>query len=203
MMRTLALAIIVSLGCAACARLSVREAGYYDRTRYEYRNDQAGLRMTLPPPWLVRTKQDRFTVPLALRPDQEQILEAYHDAANLGLVVVVQTGPVAEIPELLQRMQAIPETRRHDQRPEVSTQDIQERFLGKVSINGRDAVAWIYTVAETADGQSTATTVIFYILKIQEHYVYLTFSTPAETYVDAQPVVESVLRTVTPSFDHT
>ena len=203
MIRMLTCVILVSMGCAACAATSVRDAGRYDHTRYVYHNDQAGLRLTLPPPWLVRTEQDRFTVPLVLRPDQEQILEAYHDTAHLGLVAVVQTGPVAATAELLQRMQAVPETQRHRWLSNASVRDLQERFLGKVNINGHDAVAWIYTATDIAGGQPTAITVSFYILKIQGHYVYLTFSTPAEAYAKAQPVMASILHTMTRSLGNT
>jgi hypothetical protein len=180
----------------------MRDAGHYNRTQYVYTNDQAGLRLTLPPPWLVRTERQRFTVPLALRPDQVQVLEAYHAAANLGLVAVVQAGPVAGIDELVQRMRAVPEARLHGPLPGVSARDIRQRFLGKVGINGHDAAAWIYTATDTAGGQPIEMTVSFYILKIREHYVYLTFSTPAETYENAQPVMEAVLRTVTLSIDN-
>lgn len=201
MIRALTLAVIVCIGCAACAGTSVRDAGHYDRTQYVYTNERAGLRLTLPPPWLVRTERRRFTVPLALRPDQEQVLEAYHTPADLGLVIVVQTGPVVEIDELLQRMQTAPEARLHGQLPGASARDVRQRFLGKVSIGGRDAAAWIYTATDAAAGQPVDMTVSFYILKIREHYVYLTFSTPAEIYENARPVVDSVLRTVTRSVD--
>lgn len=197
MMRMLALVIIISMACGACAAPSVRDAGRYNRTAFVYRNDRAGLHLVLPPPWLVRTEPDRFTVPLVLRPDQEQLLEAYHDAAHLGLVVVVQTGPVAETTELLQRMQTVPKSQWHSRLSGMSAKDMRQRFLGIVRINGNDALAWIYTVTDTAGGQSIAMTVSFYILKIQSHYVYLTFSTPAETYPTAQPVIELVLHTAT------
>ena len=197
MTRALVLAIVLSVWCAACVRTSGRYAGHYDRAQHIYTLKTIGLRLTLPPSWLIRTKRHQFTVPLVLRPDQEQVLEAYDASAKLGLVIVVQPGPVAAIAELVQRMQAMPETHLHDHMADASATSVRQLSLEKISVNKHDAAAWIYTATDTTGGRPVDTTVSFYILKVREHYVYLTFSTPAAAYESAKPTIESVLRTVT------
>lgn len=197
MTRVLVLAIVVSVWCAACVRTSGRYTGHYDRVQHIYTVKSVGLRLTLLPTWLIRTQQQQFTVPLALRPDQEQVLEAYDASAKLGLVVVVQPGPVAEIAELVQRMQAVSEAHLHDQMAGAPATAVRQLSLEKISLNDHDAAAWIYTATDTTGGLPIDTTVSFYILKVREHYVYLTFSTPAAAYESAKPTIESVLRTVT------
>jgi hypothetical protein len=200
MMKSIRLAILVgTLLCTACT--PTRFAGQYERTDYVYTNEAAGFRLTIPPPWLVYTQHQDFTVPLQLRPDQEQVLEAYEPAAKLGVVIVVQQGPLLAIDELVRRMQAVPEGRvtQHLRTPYAT--DFRQLALRTLIVKGRHVAEWIYTVRDTTAGSPVDITVSSYIVKVGERYVYLTFSVPAAQYGAAKPVITSLLNTLTLTSD--
>jgi hypothetical protein len=78
------LAVFVGWACTACVSTPTRYAGHYDHIRYVYVNDTVGFQLLLPPPWFVTTAPQNFTVSLALRADQEQVLEAYNRRHSSG-----------------------------------------------------------------------------------------------------------------------
>jgi hypothetical protein len=172
--------------------------GYYNRASYVYANPVAGFRLVLPPPWTLRTDPQTFTVPTQLRPDQEQVLEAYHPASRLGLIVVVQQGPVLEIADLVEQMQATAEEQltMHLRRPDATA--FHQLSIRKIVLNGREIAEWIYTVTDATGTQPVDMTVSYYIAKVREQYVYFTFSIPAAQYPETRSSIESTLATFVP-----
>jgi hypothetical protein len=191
------LAALVGWLCVACASIPSRDVGYYSRTDHVYYNNALGFRLTLPPPWSIRTSPGDFTVPLQLRPDQEQVLEAHNSGANLGLVIVVQQGPLVEIADLVQKMQAASAERLAHQLARPDATDFRQLSVRQIMVNGRETAEWIYAVKDTTGGQPFDITVSYYITKVGEHYVYLTFSVPSAQYAGVKPSIESVLYTFT------
>jgi hypothetical protein len=181
--------------CAACVSTPSGYSGYYNRASYVYANPDAGFRLVLPPPWTLRTAPQTFTVPTQLRPDQEQVLEAYHPASGLGLIIVVQQGPVLEIADLVQQMQATDEEQlaTHLRRPDVTA--FQQLSVRKMVLNGHEMAEWIYMVTDATGAQPIDMTVSYYIAKVRAQYVYLTFSIPATRYPETRPSIESTLAT--------
>ncbi|MCZ6876094.1 MAG: hypothetical protein O7G88_21620 [bacterium] len=186
------LAVLVVSLCVACATVPMRFSGAYDRLNRVYVNDAIGFRLVFPPYWAVAVKPRYFTVPVRLRADQEQVLEAYDQASRLGLVMVVQEGPLLEIAELVQRMQAMPETHvnEHLRRPQAAG---VQQSIGKIIINGQAVAEWIYTATDTTGGVAVEVTVKSYIYKLGEYYVYLTFSITAAQETVAQPAIKAIL----------
>lgn len=178
--------------CVACATVPMRFPGTYDRSSHVYVNETIGFRLVFPPYWVVAAKPRHFTVPVYLRADQEQVLEAYDQASWLGLVVVVQEGPLLDIAELVQRMQAMPEAsvNAHLRRPQAAG---VQQSIRKVIINGQAAAEWIYTATDVTDRQPVEMTVTSYIYKLGEYYVYLTFSITAAQQTVAQPAIKAIL----------
>jgi hypothetical protein len=164
-----------------------------------YVNDAVGFQILLPPHWFVATTQQNFTVPLALRADQEQVLEAYDPATRLGLVVVVQQGPVLDIAALVQHMQAASEAELAQRLSSPQATAVQQRAVRHIVVNGYDAAEWLYTATDTTAGVPVEVTVSMYILQVGEHYVYLTFSTPTAQEATSQPAIDGVLYTFGPS----
>lgn len=200
MKQVLPLAILLSGLLVACAGSPVRYPGYYDRTDHVYSNEVVGFYLTIPHHWAVMTKHRDFTVPVNLRPDQEQVLEAYDAAAKLGLVIVVQQGPLAEIAELVRRMQAVSEDQLARRLQSPNVMDVRQTAIRETVVNGHAAVEWIYTAMDITAGQSVDVTVISYIFKVGERYVYLTFSVPAAQSATAQSTIWSILNTFTPDY---
>jgi hypothetical protein len=65
----------------------------------------------------------------------------------------------------------------------------------KITVNGRDTAEWVYTVTELTSGYALEVTVSYYITKVAEQYVYLTFSLPSAQYTGARGTIESTLAT--------
>lgn len=191
------LAALVAGLCVACASTSPRFAGHYDRVNHRYLNDTVGFHIAIPTRWAIYTQSRDFAMPLQLQPDQEQVLEAYDPASQLGLVLVVQDGPLLNIADLVQKMQTFPEERITDQLTAVNATDVQQLSVRTAVINGHEAAEWIYTATDTTGGLPVDVTVSFFILKVRERYVYITFSVPSPQYADVKPAIESVLRTFT------
>jgi hypothetical protein len=190
MTRRVVLGLLVSWLCAACAR-----TGYYSPTDAVYSNSTLGFRLTLPPPWVVHTSPEDFRVPLQLRPDQERMLEAYYPPAQLGLVIVVQQGPLADIATLVQKMQAASDEDLVEQLARTDVTDFRQRSVQKIMVNGHETAEWVYTVQDSTGGYALEVTVSYYITKVAEHYVYLTFSVPSAQYTSARLTIESILTT--------
>jgi hypothetical protein len=195
MIQRLLLVVLIGWLCVACTSTPSRFAGHYNRADHIYYNHTAGFRLVLPPPWAIRTMPQDFTIPVRLRPDQEQALEAYDPASKLGLVVVVQQGPLAEIPALVQQMQTVSQERLATQFQRPDATDFRQLSLRKIVVNGRETAEWIYTATDTTGGQPIDITVSYYIVKVRENYVYLTFSIPAAQYAATRPTIESILYT--------
>ncbi len=189
------LAVLVGWVCTACVSTSTQYAGYYNRTQHVYVNDKVGFQLTLPPRWFVVTTPGKFSVPLALRPDQEQVLEAYEPITRLGLVIIIQQGPLLTIDELVQRMQALPEAQVSQNLSNPQTTDVQQQTIRRIDVNGYDTAEWIYTATDTTAGLSIDMTVSTYILKVSEQYVYLTFSIPTAQDATARPAIDAILST--------
>jgi hypothetical protein len=179
--------------CTACVSTPTRYAGHYDYTRHVYVNNKVGFQLILSPRWSVATAPGNFTVPLALRSDQEQVLEAYDLVTRLGLVIIIQQGPLLPIDELVQRMQALPEAQvsQHLSNPQAT--DVRQHTIRRIDVNGYDTAEWIYIATDTTAGLSVDMTVSTYILKINEQYVYLTFSIPTSQDATARPAIDAVL----------
>ena len=191
MKKRVALGLLVSWLCVACAR-----TGYYSRADSVYSNSALGFALTLPPPWVVHTSPEDFQVPLQLRPDQERVLEAHNPQAHLGLVIVVQQGPLADIAALVQKMQATSDEdlATHLARSDVT--DFRQLAVRQIIIKGRPMAEWLYTVTDLTGGAPLEVTVSYYITKVAEHYVYLTFSVPSMHYAGAKLTIESTLATL-------
>jgi hypothetical protein len=194
-----ALAVLVGWACTACVSIPTRYPGHYDYSRQVYVNDTVGFQLLLPRPWLVATAPQNFTVPLALRADQEQVLEAYDPTAQLGLVIVVQQGPLLDIAPLVRRMQAVPEDQVAQQVGSSPAANVRQRAIRHIVVNGYDAAEWIYTATDTTAGLAVDITVHTYILKVGEQYVYLTFSVPTAQETTSQPAIDAILYTFGPS----
>lgn len=200
MTKSTVLAVLVGvLLCTACT--PTRFAGQYERTDNVYVNDAAGFHLSIPPHWVVYTQRQDFTVPLPLRPDQEQVLEAYDPASRLGLVIVVQQGPLLGIDELVRRMQAVPEDQVAQRLRTPYATDFRQLAIRTLVVKGRQVAEWIYTARDITAGRPADITVSSYIVKAGERYVYLTFSVPAAQYVGVRPVITSLLNTLTLTID--
>lgn len=193
--KTHALVVLVLVLGTACVSPPSRYEGHYERADQVYVNDTVGFRLSIPQYWAVTTKRRDFTVPLALRPDQEQVLEAYDATSRLGLVIVVQHGPLASITELVQRMQAVSPEQVAQRLQSPHTTGVRQTLIRRIVVNGHEAVEWIYTVTDTTAGTAVDMTVSSYILKISDHYVYLTFSAPLTHATSASTAIQSVLHT--------
>jgi hypothetical protein len=195
MRSVLVLAVLVGWICTACVGTSTRYAGSYDRTRHVYVNNALGFQLLFPARWFVATAPQDFTVPLALRADQEQVLEAYDAATSLGLVIVIQQGPLLDIDALVRRMQAMPadQVALHLASPQAI--DVQQHTVRKIIVNGYEAAEWVYTATDTTAGPPVNVTVSTYILKVSEHYVYLTFSLPTAADATSRSAIDAILYT--------
>jgi hypothetical protein len=189
------LAVLAGWMCTACVGTSTRYAGYYDRTRHVYVNNALGFQLLFPARWFVATTLQDFTVPLALRADQAQVLEAYDAATSLGLVIVVQQGPLLDIDALVQRMQAVPADQVAQRLASPQATDIQQHMVRKIIVNGYEAAEWVYTATDTTAGTPVDITVSTYILKVSEHYVYLTFSMPTAADATSRSAIDAILYT--------
>jgi hypothetical protein len=196
MIRHVLLAILVGWLCVACASTPGRFAGHYNPANQIYTNQAAGFRLMLPQTWVVRTAPHNFTVPILLRPDQNKVLEAYDAASKLGLVVVVQQGPLADIATLVQKMQTVPEERLTQQLSRSDASDFRQLSVRQIVVHGRDTAEWVYTATDPTGGQPVEMTVSNYIVKVRENYVYLTFSIPAAQYPGARSTIDAVLSTL-------
>jgi hypothetical protein len=176
--RILFVALMVWL-CTACASTSRRFVGSYDRLNGLYTNETVGFYLTIPERWAIYTDSE-FAVPLQLRADQERVLEAYDPVSQLGLVVVVQEGPLLDIAELVRRMRAVPEARLTDELTVVHAANVRQLSLRATDMTGV---------------QPVNVTMSFFIFKVDERYVYLTFSVPSTRYAAAQPTRTSILQT--------
>jgi hypothetical protein len=195
MRRVVILAVLVGWVCTACVSTPIRYAGHYDHARYVYVNDKVGFQLTLSPRWFVATLPGNFSVPLALRPDQEQVLEAYDLITRLGLVIIIQQGPLLAIDELVQRMQALQEAQDSQNLSNPQATDVRQQTIRRIDVNGYDTAEWIYTATDTTAGVPVDMTVSTYILKVGEQYVYLTFSIPTAQDATARPAIEAILQT--------
>lgn len=190
------LAVLVVACCVACAK-PVRFPGAYDRHNRVYVNDTIGFRLLFPRHWAVTADSWHFTVPVFLRDDQEQLLEAYDLASRLGLVVVAQEGPLLEIDELVRRMQAMPlaQVNEHLRRPQAVG---VQQTVQKLVINGRSVAEWVYTATDTTGWQPVELTIYSYIYKLGSYYVYLTFSIPVAQEANVQPTIKSIVDSLQP-----
>jgi hypothetical protein len=195
MRRVVILAVLAGWACTACVSTPTRYTGHYDRARYVYVNDKVGFQLTFSPRWFVATVPGNFSVPLALRPDQEQVLEAYDPLTRLGLVIIIQQGPLLAIDELVQRMQALQEAQGSQNLSNPQATDVQQQTIRRIDVNGYDTAEWIYTATDTTAGLPVDMTVSTYILKVGEQYVYLTFSIPTAQDAAARPAIEAILQT--------
>lgn len=146
---------------------------------------------------MIYTKSSDFALPLQLQPDQEQVLEAYNPTVELGLVLVVQEGPLIEIADFVQKMQEIPAERLGEQLAAANSTNVQSLSLRTTRVHGVEAAEWIYTATDTTGGIPVHMTVSFFILKVGERYVYITFSVPSTQYTLAKPLIDATLRTFT------
>jgi hypothetical protein len=189
------LAVLVGWLCTACVGTSTRSAGYYDRTRHLYVNDALGFQLLFPGGWLVATAPQDFTVPMALRADQVQVLEAYDAATSVGLVIVIQQGPMLDIDTLVQRMQAVPADQVAQRLANPQATDVQQHMVRKIIVNGDAAAEWVYTATDATAGTPVDVTVSIYILKVSEHYVYLAFSVPTAADTASRAAIDAILYT--------
>jgi hypothetical protein len=188
---------LVAWLCTACVSTSRHFVGHYDRINDLYTNKTVGFSLSIPEHWAIYTDSRNFTLPLQLQADQQQVLEAYDPTSHLGLVVVVQDGPVLDIAELVQRMQAVPEERLADYLTAAHATNVQQRSIRSTRINGYEAAEWIYTATDTTGVNPLNVTMSFFIFKVGERYVYVTFSIPSAQYAAAQPAMRSILKTFT------
>jgi len=189
------LAVLVGWLCTACVGTSTRPAGYYDRTRHLYVNDALGFQLLFPGGWFVATAPQDFTVPLALRADQGQVLEAYDAATSVGLVIVIQQGPLLGIDALVQRLQAVPADQITQRLANPQATDVQQHLVRKIIVNGYEAAEWVYTATDATAGTPVDVTVSTYILKVSEHYVYLAFSVPTAAATASRAAIDAILYT--------
>jgi hypothetical protein len=189
------LAVLVGWIGTACVGTSTRYAGYYDRTRHVYVNDALGFQLLFPGGWFVATAPQDFTVPLALRADQVQVLEAYDAVLSVGLVIVIQQGPLLDIDALVQRMQAVPADQVAQRLASPQATDVQQHMVRKTLVNGYEAAEWVYTATDATAGLPVEVTVSTYILKVSEHYVYLTFSVPTAAATASRAAIDAILYT--------
>jgi hypothetical protein len=189
------LAVLVGWMCTACVGTSTRYAGSYDRTQRLYVNDALGFQLRFPGGWFVATAPQNFTVPLALRADQVQVLEAYDAATSVGLVIVIQQGPLLDIDALVQRMQAVPADQVSERLANPQATDVQQHMVRKIIVNGYETAEWVYTATDAAAGTPLDVTVRTYILKVSEHYVYLAFSVPTAADTASPAAIDAVLYT--------
>ncbi len=195
MLSRLVIAAFITLLCAACISTPLRYAGYYDRARNVYWNPTAGFQLTLPPHWVTYAIPQAFTVPQRLRPDQEQVLEAYDPNSQLGLVIVVQQGPVADVDTLVQRMQAVPEAPLTAYLASPTTTGFRQLGVRKIVINTHEAAEWLYATQDTTGGQPLDITVHTYIFNVAGNYVHIAFSVPSPQYDSMNPTIEQVVQT--------
>jgi hypothetical protein len=189
------LAVLVGWVCTACVGTSTRYAGYYDRTRHVYVNNALGFQLLFPAHWFVATAPQDFTVPLALRADQAQVLEAYDAASSVGLVIVIQQGPLLDIDALVQRMQAVQADQVAQRLASPQATDVQQHMVRKIIVNGYEAAEWVYTATDATAGTPVDVTVSTYILKVSDHYVYLTFSVPTAADTASRAAIDAILYT--------
>lgn len=196
MSRIMVLGIVIGWLCSACATTPMRFPGRYERATQVYVNQMAGFRLALPPPWIVLTTPQGFMLQHDLRPDQEKVLEAYDVRSRLGLVIVVQQGPVIDIADFVRQMRQMPEERwRHAlQSPRVT--EVRQSIVRQLRVNAFEAAEWTYTAVDTTAGQPTDMTVKAYIVHVGEHYVYLTFAVPSDLYQEARETMATVLATL-------
>jgi hypothetical protein len=197
MRKRIVFAALVAWLCTACAGTSRHVGGHYDRVNDLYINETVGFSLAIPERWAIYTDSAAFALPLQLLPDQQQVLEAYDPVSQLGLVVVVQEGPVLDIATLVQKMRAIPDERLANQLTAAHVTNVQQLSVRTTLVNGYEAAEWIYTATDMTGGQPLKVTVSFFILKVHERYVYLTFSVPSHRYAAAQPTMASILQTFT------
>ena len=189
------LAALVGWLCTACVGTSTRYAGSYDRTRHLYVNDALGFQLLFPGGWFVATAPQNFTVPLSLRADQVQVLEAYDGATSVGLVIVIQQGPLLDIDALVQRMQAVPADQVAQRLASPQASDVQQQMVRKIIVNGYEAAEWVYTAMDGTASLPLEVTVRTYILKVSEHYVYLVFSVPTAADTASRAAIDAILYT--------
>jgi hypothetical protein len=190
---------LIGLLVTACARTPIPQVSNDDHLTQLYVNKALGFRLLLPGYWTLAVDRQDFTVALQLRPDQEPVLQAYDAGSKLGLVIVIQQGPVAEIEAFMQRLQAVSTERLDDHLMRLPETDFRQLALRRKVVNGYEAAEWIYTVTDTSEGVPIDTAVSVFVLNVREHYVYLTFSTPTAQYATAKPIIESVVQTFKPS----
>ena len=189
------LAALVGWLCTACVGTSTRYAGSYDRTRHLYVNDALGFQLLFPGGWFVATAPQNFTVPLSLRTDQVQVLEAYDGATSVGLVIVIQQGPLLDMDALVQRMQAVPADQVAQRLASPQATDVQQQMVRKIIVNGYEAAEWVYTAMDGTASLPLEVTVRTYILKVSEHYVYLVFSVPTAEDTASRAAIDAILYT--------
>lgn len=197
MWQRIVFAVLVAWLCTACASTSRHFGGYYDRVNDLYTNETVGFSLAIPEYWTIYTDSDDFAMPLQLQPDQRQILEAYDPVSQLGLVVVVQDGPLLDIAALVRKMRAVPAEQVADQLTAPHATDVQQLSVRTTLINGYEAAEWVYTATDTTGGQPLNMTMSFFIFKVGERYVYITFSIPSAQYTAAQTTMASILKTFT------
>jgi PsbP-like protein len=197
MRKRIVFAALVAWLCTACASTSRSVGGHYDRVNDLYTNETVGFSLAIPERWAIYTDSADFALPLQLQPDQEQVLEAYDPVFQLGLVVVVQDGPLLDIDALVQKMRAMSEERLAKQLTAAHVTNVQQLSVRTTLVNGHEAAEWIYTATDMTGGRPLKMTVSFFILKVNERYVYLTFSVPSHLSATAQPTMTSILKTFT------
>jgi hypothetical protein len=143
----------------------------------------------------VATAPQDFTVPLALRADQVQVLEAYDAVTSVGLVIVIQQGPLLDIDTLVQRMQAVPADQVAPRLASPQATDVQQHVIRKILVNGYEAAEWVYTATDATAGTPVDVTVSTYILKVSAHYVYLAFSVPTAADTASRAAIDAILYT--------
>jgi len=195
MRSVIVLAVLVGWMCTACLGTSTRYAGHYDRTRHVYVNDALGFQLLFPGRWFVATAPQDFTVPLALRADQVQVLEAYDAVTSMGLVIVIQQGPLLDIDALVQRMQTVPADQVAQHLASAQATDVQQHMVRKIIVNGDEAAEWVYTATDATAGTPVDVTVSTYILKVSEHYVYLAFAVPTAADTASRAAIDAILYT--------
>jgi hypothetical protein len=107
-----------------------------------------------------------------------------------------------DIAALVQKMRALPDERVAKQLTAAHVTDVQQLAVRTTLVNGYEAAEWIYTATDVTGGQPLKVTVSFFILKVQERYVYLTFSVPFHRYALAQPTMAAILKTFTLTSAH-
>jgi hypothetical protein len=109
----------------------------------------------------------------------------------------LQDGPLLDIATLVQKMRAMPDERVSKQLTAAHVTDVQQLSVRTTLVNGYEAAEWIYSATDMTGGQPIKVTVSFFILKVNERYVYLTFSVPSSRYATTQPAMTSILQTFT------